>query len=89
MSRQSSMQPQELRAILDEVYGPRSQRQLGADIGRGEVTICRWLGGDSPIGDVEATLLRCILLMHRRKINWKRFLADYRPIGRVKLEDLG
>lgn len=72
------MTPEELRAIIDEVYGSRQQRQLASDIDRSEVTVSRWLSGFMPIGGVEAMLLRLLLVLHRKGINWRKWLTEYK-----------
>lgn len=83
MSRTSSMTPEELRAIIAEVYGNRQQRKVAADIDRSEVTVSRWLSGDMPIGGVEAMLMRLLLVVSRRGYNWRKWLEDYKakPAG--------
>lgn len=91
MSRQSNMTPDEFRLILTTVYGERAQRRLGQDIGRGEVTISRWLSGASPIGDVEAILLRLIFMLHKQKIAWRALMQEYEGVAGIKkptMEDL-
>lgn len=90
MSRTSSMTPAELRAIILEVYGSRQQRQVAADIDRSEVTVCRWLAGDIPIGGVEAMLMRLLLVLHRKGHNWRRWLEEYKTTVKqpLTLEDM-
>lgn len=77
MKEQPGMHRKELKAIIFEVYGSRGQRKLANDIKRGEVTVSRWLGGITPIGETEALLLRMILVLHRKRVNWQKWLDDY------------
>jgi hypothetical protein len=77
MSRHSDMRPVEAKAIITEVYGVCGQIKMAADIKRGAVTISRWCSGVTPIGTAEATLLRLILVLHRRGCNWRKWLRLY------------
>lgn len=84
MSRAASMTPEELKAIVDEVYGCRGQRRMAADIERSEVTISRWMSGYMPVGSIEATLLRLLLVLHRHKVDWRKWVADNRKAATRK-----
>lgn len=88
MSRASNMKPGELKAIIREVWGDRAQQTVAADIGVGGVTVSRWLSGHTPIGDVEALLLRLILMLSRDGIDWRRWLRAYVQPGKATMEDL-
>ena len=78
MSREKFMEPDELHDIIEEVYGRRGNRKLARDMGRTDVTISRWLSGFRPIGEPEAIFLRLILLLHRRNMAWRKWMAEYR-----------
>jgi len=73
----NKMEPRELRGIVKEVYGTRGQRRMSKDIGRGEVTMSRWLSGTTPIGEMECLVARMILMLHRKKLDWRKWLATY------------
>lgn len=90
MTRKASMTPAEAKSITMEVYGSGGQTKLAADIERGEVTVSRWLTGHTPIGSTEAKLLRMLLVLYRKEINWRKWLADYEAENgvRLTLEDL-
>ena len=77
MSKTSDMTPDEMRAIIDEVYGRRQQRRLAADIDRSEVTVCRWVQGDVPIGGLEALLMRLLLVLSRHGVPWRKWVEEY------------
>ena len=86
MSRAQSMQPKELQAIIEEVYGTRGQRKLAADIERTEVTICRWARGAMPIGSIEAAMIRLILVLHRKGIHWQKWMREHQK--KTTIEDM-
>lgn len=77
MTEPPEMTTRELRNIIREIYGARGQRKMAHDILRTEVTMSRWLSQTTPIGEHEALIMRILLILHRRKLNWKRWLRDY------------
>lgn len=87
MTRQSFMEPTELKMILVDVWGDLGQRKAARDLGRGEVTISRWLNGHTPIEKTEATLLRLVYLCHLHGQPWRKWLKEHRfaPIEELKL----
>lgn len=84
------MKPEELKAILQEVYGDKSQRRFAKEIGKGEVAVSRWMQSVTPIEEAEALTIRLLLLLHRRKIAWRKWLSDYeKHLGnKVNLEEM-
>lgn len=77
MSNQSNMKPDEARSIIFEVYGERGQVKAAAELERGQVTISRWCTGVTPVRAMEALLLRMILLLHRKGLNWRKWMSEY------------
>ena len=85
------MTPEEAKTIISEVYGHRGQTKAAADMRRGEVTISRWLTGGVPIDTMSALLLRIILVLHRKGINWRKWVGDYEETNvpkHVNLDDI-
>lgn len=78
------MTPVELKAIVKEVYGG-VQRRLARDIGKDDTPISRWAAGVTSIEETEAFAIRLLLMMHRRKINWRKWLDEYKEtLGEVE-----
>lgn len=75
------MTPKQLRNLIQEVYGYGGQTRLATDIGRGKVNVNRWCSGVTPISRTDATLLWLILMLHRKRINWRKWISD----GKLKL----
>lgn len=89
MSKRSDMTTEEARDILEEVYGYRAHIKAAADIRRGEVTLSRWVTGVTPIDTMSALFLRLILILHRKGVNWRKWMSDYEGTGeKVDMEDI-
>lgn len=88
MSKPSDMRPEEVQAIITEVYGPRGQTRAAAEIQRGEVTISRWCSGTTPVATTEALLLRMILVLHRKGVNWRKWVDEYQNGIHISLDDV-
>ncbi len=83
------MTPKELKNIVTYMYSaePGGQRQLAADMDTTEVTISRWATGFSPIGKVEARLIRLLYLLHRKQWYWRAAVKEMEETSKG-LEDL-
>lgn len=91
MSNRSNMTPKEARSIISEVYGHRGQTKAAADMRRGEVTVSRWLTGVTPIDTMSSLVLRMVLVLHRKGVNWRKWVGDYEEIEgkkHVNMDDI-
>ncbi len=78
------MTGEELKTIIEEVYGRCGQIKLARDIhlskSSGAITVSRWVNGITPVRPVEACFIRLIRSLHKRGIAWNNGPSEVKNI---------
>lgn len=69
--------PNEVKMIIHEVFGYRGQARAARELRKSRVAINRWCSGYTKPEPAEIILLRLMLAMARRDIDWRYMLASY------------
>jgi hypothetical protein len=82
-----AMSPKEFEKVMQELCGgiAGSPPRLAAMTGISQSTICRWRKGQVPISSHNALLLRLLLVLKRRRINWRKWVNE---CNELNMEDL-